>query len=638
MTTNAEQIDITDNIDEIIFSYLNIENPKSFFLFAGAGSGKTRTLVNVLEKIKNEYGYCLQLKGKNVAVITYTNAACDEIKHRLKFNSLFVISTIHSFAWELIKNFHFDIKEWLDTDLKNKIEELTSEQAKGRPNTKTSIDRQKKIESKRKRLSNLNTIKRFTYNPNGENKSIDSLDHSEVISICADFLLNKNLMQDILTQKYPILLIDESQDTKKELIEAFFSIQINKKDCFSLGLFGDTMQRIYTDGKENIEQNLPTDWKKPEKNINHRCPKRIIKLINKIRANVDTHKQQPSEVKDKEDGMVKLFIIPAIVQNKIRIENEICKRMSEITGDALWSGENSNVKILTLEHQMAAKRMNFLELFEPLYKVDTLKTGLLDGSLSGLRFFTEMILPIINAYKKNDDFTIARIIRKYSPILSKENFNEKKDQIKLMAESEQKVDLLASLWNDNNIPKLIDILKNIAESGLFAIPESISPIVLRTKEEQKIANEENSAAVDDENENKDKIIDAWDIALNCNFDKLEKYAEYISGKARFGTHQGVKGLQFPRVMLILDDNEANGFLFSYEKLLGAKDLSQTDLKNEQEGKDNSIDRTRRLFYVTCSRAEKSLAIVAYTDNVNRLKEYVLTEEWFDESEVEIIMS
>ena len=31
--------------DSIIQSCLNIKNPKSFFLFAGAGSGKTRSLV-----------------------------------------------------------------------------------------------------------------------------------------------------------------------------------------------------------------------------------------------------------------------------------------------------------------------------------------------------------------------------------------------------------------------------------------------------------------------------------------------------------------------------------------------------------------------------------------------------------------
>ena len=66
----------------------------------------------------------------------------------------------------------------------------------------------------------------------------------------------------------------------------------------------------------------------------------------------------------------------------------------------------------------------------------------------------------------------------------------------------------------------------------------------------------------------------------------------------------VKGLEFPRVMVIIDDSEAKGFMFSYEKLFGVKNKTQTDKKNEIEGKDTSIFRTKRLFYVACSRAEE----------------------------------
>ena len=57
------------------------------------------------------------------------------------------------------------------------------------------------------------------------------------------------------------------------------------------------------------------------------------------------------------------------------------------------------------------------------------------------------------------------------------------------------------------------------------------------------------------------------------------------------------------------------------------------MKNEQEGKETSFDRTRRLFYVTCSRAQKSLAIVAYTENPDKVKEFVLSKDWFEEEEV-----
>ena len=44
---------LDDKVDEELLACLNLQNPKSFFLFAGAGSGKTRSLVNVLEQIKD---------------------------------------------------------------------------------------------------------------------------------------------------------------------------------------------------------------------------------------------------------------------------------------------------------------------------------------------------------------------------------------------------------------------------------------------------------------------------------------------------------------------------------------------------------------------------------------------------------
>lgn len=58
-------------------------------------------------------------------------------------------------------------------------------------------------------------------------------------------------------------------------------------------------------------------------------------------------------------------------------------------------------------------------------------------------------------------------------------------------------------------------------------------------------------------------------------------------------------------MVVISDDEARGFLFSYDKLIGTKAKSETDLENEVTGNDTSVARTRRLFYVTCSRAEES---------------------------------
>jgi DNA helicase-2/ATP-dependent DNA helicase PcrA len=615
----------SSDVDREISSCLNLDSPKSFFLFAGAGSGKTRSLVNVLQEFRINNAKILALRGQKVAVITYTNAACDEIKRRLEFDNTFIVSTIHSFSWELIKSFQNDIRNWIRNNLTREIDELQTKQSSGRAGTKAASDREAQIESKKKRLENIEKIRKFSYDPNGTNTGRDSLNHAEIINITASFLTGKILMQQLLIKKYPILLIDESQDTKKELIEAFFNIQNNYKGRFALGIFGDTMQRIYTDGKIDLGVNLPADWAKPVKLINYRCPKRIIALINKIRADVDEHIQEPSN--SNEEGLVRLFIINTERKlDKLEIENSVMEQMYHLTNDNGWNSLNSNVKILTLEHHMAARRSGFLEFFEALYRIEKYRTGLLDGSLPGISFFIKQVIPLIQAKKDNNKYKVAQIVRQYSPIVNSKNLRENKSQINELKRADKAVNELYNLFlRKQKNPSLLEELKTIFSTGLLIIPEVFNPILNRDTNITQ-------PSINDKNDSED-AVDAWDDALKCTFDQIIAFSEYITDRSRFGTHQGVKGLEFPRVMLILDDEEARGFMFSYDKLFGAKPLSDTDKKNISDGKETSIDRTRRLFYVTCSRAEKSLAIVAYTKNPESVKNQVIQNGWFLESEV-----
>lgn len=610
------------SVDEVIYSCLDIDNPKSFFLFAGAGSGKTRSLVEVLKRFREANVDRLRLNGQKVAVITYTNAACDEIKRRLDFDQTFAISTIHSFAWELIKPYQSDIREWLRVLLQSEIAELEEAQRKGRAGSKAAVDRPKQIASKKARLDALDKIRKFTYNPNGDNTSRDSLIHAEVISLTADFL-TRPLMQKIMVRKYPILLIDESQDTKKELVDVFFKVQSLHNKYFTLGLFGDTMQRIYTDGKTDLGQNIPENWAKPEKSTNYRCPKRVITLINKIRFNVDERMQDPFKT---DDGTVRLFIADTTNPiDKVDFEKAIASKMAEITGDNEWKALNNEVRILTLEHHMAAKRGGFGSFFESLYAIDKLKTGLLDGTLPGISLFTNQIIPLIKAMQSGDQFAVARIIRKFSPLLEKEILKNSPTPRAEILKADYAAKTLYAQWSGGKDPSLYNILKEVYRSSLFRIPDALVPIASRLKD---------IPAADPEDDfDRDKVIDAWDEALTCSFSQFEEYVSYISDQSRFGTHQGIKGLEFPRVIVILDDDEARGFSFSYDKLFGAKQPSDRDINNELEGRETSIDRTRRLFYVTCSRAEKSLAIIAYTKESEKVKNHVMTNEWFDSSEI-----
>ncbi|WBX97017.1 UvrD-helicase domain-containing protein [Chryseobacterium gambrini] len=626
----AENNDIDKPVDDEIFGCINPLNLKSFFLFAGAGSGKTGTLVNVLKKFNKEYGEDFRLRNKKIAIITYTNAAADEINHRLDFDSIFAISTIHSFCWELIKNFTTDIKNWLSVDLNDSIVELDEKISKARdPSNKTAISNQRKRESKIKRLDSLCTISKFVYNPNGDNITKASLNHSEVIALASYFIASKDLFKQLLINKFPIVLIDESQDTKKDLIEALFALQVQNKTKFSLGLFGDTMQRIYSDGKEKLGEDLPEDWLKPVKSMNHRSELRIIELNNKIRKEIDGQIQLARV--ENTGGLVRFFIVPRDT-NKLKNEESIKQKMSFLTNDNKWidksiahTKSDITVKILTLEHHMAATRMGFDNFFNPLYSVDKLKSGMLEGSSSSINFFTNIILPLFLAQTSNNKFEIANITKRHSPLFDKKNIINESNQLKVMLLSKTNIDNLLKLWKNNTSPSLIEILKEIHKTKIISIPPDL-----------RIALERSSLSGNDLDEEDDKVLLAWDSALKANFDEIIRYQEYISENSPFGTHQGVKGLEFERVMVIIDDVEARGNTFSYDKLFGTKALTKNDNDNISVGKETGIDKTSRLFYVACSRAKKSLAIVAYTDEPEILKEKLIELSWFEDEEIEIL--
>lgn len=641
MADQANDDCIDDTVDEEIKSCLNFEDPKSFFLFAGAGSGKTRSLVKAIDFLRSasdpekKNRHWLQERGKKIAVITFTNAARDEIIDRTEKDQLIVVHTIHSFSWLLIRNHQSDIRTWLKGELEASVAEMQEAQAaRKRTDTKVYADTARAITSKRERLALLDEIPEFIYSPTGENSSKDSLSHGEVLKLVANFLSEKPTVQRILVDAFPVLLIDESQDTNRHLLEALLAVQSNHSDTFSLGLLGDTMQRIYADGHPDLGKKgfVPDTWAKPAKKMNHRSRSRIIELVNNIRSEADDHKQQPRS--DKAGGYARLFVVDRRKQTQpLVLENNVRQKMAQTTGDADWIsdelGVDAPVKILILEHHMAAARMGFNEVFDPLYRVsnDAFRTNLLEGSLPGLRFFCVDVAELVSAIAQDDEFAIARIVQGKSPILDPQALvTAGHKQREVLKSAKSAVNELRKLLKMKADPTLNELLEVVAYNQLFQIPRSLSPFV---------GQQEDGTQEDDEPDAGDakSEIAAWRSALNAPLSQALKYFSYVTGRTGFDTHQGVKGLEFPRVMVIINDEEARGFLFSYDKLFGAKEKSERDLENEAAGLDSALDRTRRLLYVTASRAEESLAIVAYTDNPQAVNDTAINSGLFLKDEV-----
>ena len=601
-------------VDETLEKCILSTPRKSFFLFAGAGSGKTYSLVLLLKKIHNSIGKDLLLQGKNVAVITFTNAATDEIINRLDYSPIFHISTIHSFVWEVIKYYQSDIKRlycsYIEEDLKALEKKIAETKNK---TTKTYLSNIEKFEYQKERLVKAQTIEKFVYNPNGSNPEYNALKHAEVIRISARMIIESRMLQRIIAQRYPILLIDESQDTKKELVDVFFEIQRNFTDIFTLGLLGDQKQRIYADGKENIEDSIPTEWEKPVKRMNYRCAKRIIQLANDIGKDIDINaEQRPRE--DANDGFVRLFIIQQRDGlNKDEIEQNVMRIMSEQTQDEKWAAIDADVKVLTLEHMMAARRLGFSSFFAPLYKVSKYQMTFLQGTVSEIEFFTKEVLPIAESIKEDGRIALE-ILKKHSPLLSGQ---DTKNPYELYLKCREESIKVANLVNENETIRVV--VDEIIKSQLLIVPDVVKQAyMLNPSDIEDIVEED---------------IRAWVEVMDLPINMVRSYDDYVNHRSQFDTHQGVKGLEFDRVMVIIDDSEIRGFLFSYDKLFGVKDLSDADLKNKENGKETSIERTQRLFYVTCTRAKNSLAVVMYTNNSEGVKTETIKKGWFEESEI-----
>ena len=596
--------------DSTIQSCLDLKNPKSFFLFAGAGSGKTRSLVSALDYINKIFGRELKLNNRRVAVITYTKAARDEIKRRCRYNSLFEISTIHSFAWNLICSHTEDIRIWLKSDISIRIDEAETKLASSRnKETKTYKQTEKKLNKLKRRFDYLDSVRRFIYNPDGINTESNSLDHAEVVKISADLLLQQETLQKILVDTYPILLIDESQDTKKELMNVFLFIQEKYSDRFSMGLLGDIMQRVYLEGKEDLHTSIPDSWETPSKIMNHRSRKRIVDLCNLIRKPVDAIEQNSRS--NKEGGFVRVFV--ASRENPYDTEQNVQSQMAEITCDAKWE-LSEEVKKLTVEHKMAAERLGFKKLFEALDNVSSYKQGLRDGSLSAIGVFTHILLPLHKADLQNNPFEKAKIVKENAIVYKNKDFVLTNESLNNLQNS---IDSLSLCWEDKD-PLCSELLQLIYEHNIFPISKDLQQLL------------EDPPVEGDEDYQK---LSGLSAALEAPFSEIERYWEYINGNASFDTHQGVKGLEFDRVMVIIDEQSSQGTMFNYEKLFGITPKSQTDLKNEAEGKETTLDRTRRLLYVTCSRAIDSLAIVFYTDCVEATASALSQTGWFNENEI-----
>src|SRR5690606_36575982 len=86
---------------------------RSFRLEAGAGAGKTYSLVAALKRVIAERGPALVQSGQKVACITFTEVARNEIAQEIEDHPAILVDTIHGFSWNFLRQFQKALRDSL---------------------------------------------------------------------------------------------------------------------------------------------------------------------------------------------------------------------------------------------------------------------------------------------------------------------------------------------------------------------------------------------------------------------------------------------------------------------------------------------------------------------------------------------
>lgn len=599
--------------------------PRSFVMVAGAGSGKTTSLIKALAHLGETRGSALRGAGQQIACITYTEVAVGEIMGDIGASPLFHVSTIHSFLWSAIRPFRSDIAAWVETRIGAKIDERKEHYGRPRTQAKTKARLEQEIAKLEAELGAVAAVDKFTYGT-GSNYAEGILGHDDILKLTPACVTAHPLLRQLVASRFPYIFVDESQDTNPSVVEALRAIA-GERPRLCIGFFGDPMQKIYTTGAGAVA--LSEGWAEITKPENFRCPTSVLGVINAIRAGGDRLVQTRGRtivVNDFEQpvsGTANLFILPADDQRSARLA-AVRAWLATETDDELWLSDaaEADVRLLVLVHRMAAIRLGFPNLYAALHDKapDSLSEGLEDGTAWPLRLATKQILPLVAAARLGDRFTVMSILRESSPRLEAERVRGQAVAPVLIA-LQQAVDVLVALLAEGSQATIRQIMVHVRESELLRLDERFTPHLV-------------AEPVDDGSEGFANI----QAYLDCRVSEQWSYRRYIEEESPFATQQGVKGAQFDRVLVVLDDEEGAHSQFSYGKYFGYVELSVIDEKHIVNGDESVLDRTRRLFYVCCSRAVKDLAVVLFVPDVQTARAAIVAQELFPEASIRGIES
>lgn len=646
-------------IQDQIFKAIN-ENENIIFS-SGAGAGKRYALIESLKYIIKKHGKRLKDNNQKVICITYTNVAVKEVEERLGNSSLVKVSTIHERVWELIKNHQKELvvihKEKLESEISLLDEKLISDakfdkyQALSNDDKVTFSDLMiskkelfyKSLNEKSKEfrnvfkddltiypsidsnLANFKSLVNTIYKVNNYSLCLESIKSNEKdfktiiynakynvdrlhkMRISHDTLLEYGLkiikkyklLQQIIIDKYPYFLIDEYQDTDKQVIEIMALIAKHSKDVghsFFVGYFGDPVQNIYEKGVGKSLSSIHENLKPINKQFNRRSHKEVIDVINNIRNDDIKQESIYSDCK----GGVKFY---QGGKDKVELFLKEYSTKWEIT-------KENKLHCFVLTNELVAEYSGFSNVFSFFKntkrykeKYNQLTTEVLSDDVSKLGEIPTLIFSIIDFKNK--------LSNNETPILDFFEGNP-------------------SFYEDMNIKVLrvfINDLKKSKGNTLLEFTASIFEIYEKEKANIKYRNFINKLFdyegfpskslmnyiqellyTDAKEEEIDGIGKTINEFLKINITEFDLWYQYILRKEDksiiYHTYHGTKGLEYDNVIVLMEN--AFGRNRNYFKDF----FSELSVKEELS---DDYEKQKNLLYVACSRAIRNLRVFYMDD-------------------------
>lgn len=593
-----------------------LKSQKSFVVIAGAGSGKTTSLVEALKYLRKEYGAKLLQAGQQIVCITYTNRAVDVISERVEQDDLFVISTLHKFLWNTIKNFTPNICQVLIKEIICPQIEKQKKDAQGQ--SKKAEPAQKKIAQLREDMKALENVDKFSYADSAfSNYAKGEIGHDDVIKIAAYLIEDSEILRRMIGQKFPYILVDEAQDTFKNINSALNKV-CEGDGLPIIGYFGDPMQQIYDDRAGDFTG--PSGFVTIKKENNFRSARAIIDLLNAFRKDIE---QIPSEENKDKVGSVKLKIICSQAPQGKRntyTDSQIEKALQnfeEVLEEWGWKGSR-DAKRLFLTRQMIARRLGFSKL-NKLFTGDYISKNAQDEYEKGEHFllepFHKVLFPLFIAYKDGDDnqYNLLNILKNNCPSFKPNGEYSTKTLREVQTIAQETLKGLLAVWETK---KTKDILKYAHKTGLITMSERLRLHIDRSPRE-----EEYNAELHKE----DKTDWLADKFFNTEIQEIENFCQFVAEDTPYSTQHGVKGEEYKDVLVVFDDIEANWNNYNFSKIF-----------SQQSSDTPQFKRTQNLAYVCFSRAIENLRIILFTSNPE-LSKQKLCKGIFKPDQVEIMV-